>query len=309
MDYPYNARLNNPRPNILAAIGDTPLVKLPSPEPIQLLGKLEYLNPGGSIKDRAALYMIEHAEQTGKLQQGYTLIEGSSGNQGIAVAMIGAVKGYRVIITVPERTSVEKVATLRAYGAEVRICKEHGEGQGYTEIAQKLHRDNPQSFMLNQYYNPLNAEAHYLSTGPEIWQQTGGKVTHVIVALGSCGTAMGLGRYLKEQNPDIKIYGVDAATSALSSPEPSPYQAEGIGVDVLNGLFNRRFVDDVFPVNDEQIFAMTRQLAQQRGMLVGLSSAAVMSAAEYYLPKLPDKSCVVVILADSGRAYLNKAFL
>jgi cystathionine beta-synthase len=296
------------RPSILAAIGNTPLVRLDFPPEVPIYAKLEYLNPGGSIKDRSALFMIEHAEKSGLLKPGYTIIEGSSGNQGIAVAMIGAIKGYKVIITVPERTSKEKVATLKAYGAEVLICKDHDSDESYTDIAKRLHKQNPQSFMPNQYYNPLNSEAHYRSTGPEIWQQTQGKLTHMVLALGSCGSAMGISRYLKEQNPSIKVIGVDAATSMLSSPSPQPYQAEGIGVDSLDGLFNKQYVDEVIGVHDDEIFESTRRLAKQHGLLVGISSGAVMQAALAYSKNLNKNDYMVVIFADSGRAYLNKVF-
>jgi len=296
------------RPSILAAIGNTPLVRLDFPPEVPIYAKLEYLNPGGSIKDRSALYMIEQAEQTGLLKPGYTIIEGSSGNQGIAVAMIGAIKGYKVTITVPERTSIEKVATLKAYGAEVLICKDHDSDESYTDVAKRLHKANPNSFMPNQYYNSLNLEAHYRSTGPEIWAQTEGKLTHIVMALGSCGTAMGVSRYLKEQNPAIKVIGVDAATSMLSSPSPEPYQAEGIGVDSLEGLFDKRYVDEVIGVHDDEIFAKTRCLARDHGLLVGISSGAVMHAAEKYAKTLNKNDYMVVIFADSGRAYLNKVF-
>ncbi len=297
------------RRSILAAIGHTPFVE------IQLKGvgqscfaKLEYLNPGGSIKDRSALFMIEEAERLGQLKPGFTLIEGSSGNQGIAVAMIGAVKGYPVIITVPERTSSEKVATLKAYGAEVIVCKEHGEGTGYTEVARALHLSKVDSFMLNQYYNPQNIEAHYRSTGPEIWQQSQGQLTHMIMAMGSCGTAMGVSRFLKEQNPRIQIIGVDAATSALSAAVPAPYLVEGIGVDALDGLFDRAWVDQVETVTDEAVFAEVRALAREEGLMVGLSSAAVTCVLKRITHSLPKDAQIGMILADSGRAYLQKAF-
>lgn len=295
--------------SILSAIGHTPLVnlKLKSVD-LPCLAKLEYLNPGGSIKDRSALYMIEEAERLGQLKPGYTIIEGSSGNQGIAVAMIGAVKGYPVIVTVPERTSREKVATLKAYGAEVIVCKEHGEGTGYTEVARALNLSNPKSFMLNQYYNPQNIEAHYHSTGPEIWEQTQGKLTHIIMAMGSCGTIMGVSRYLKAKNPAIKIIGVDAATSALSSPTPQPYQVEGIGVDALDGLFERKAVDEIHTVTDDEVFNEVKVLTREEGLMVGLSSAAVLSVFKRIAHTFPKDAKVVVILADSGRAYLQKAF-
>lgn len=297
------------RPSVLAAIGNTPMVQLSLKGlPISCYAKLEYLNPGGSIKDRSALYMIEEAERLGQLKPGFTIIEGSSGNQGIAVAMIGAVKGYSVVVTVPERTSREKVATLKAYGAEVIVCKEHGEGTGYTEVARALHLSNPRSFMLNQYYNPQNIEAHYHSTGPEIWRQTDGKLTHILMAMGSCGTVMGVSRYLKEKNPNIQVVGIDAATSALSSPQPQPYLVEGIGVDALDGLFDRKAVDVIHTVSDDEVFVEVKRLAKEEGLMVGLSSAAVTVVLRRLAKTLPAKAEVVILLADSGRAYLQKAF-
>ena len=298
------------RPSILSAIGNTPMValKLKHAPELNCHAKLEYLNPGGSVKDRSALYMIEEAERQGQLKPGYTIIEGSSGNQGIAVAMIGAVKGYSVVVTVPERTSHEKVATLKAYGAEVIVCREHGEGTGYTEVARALHLNNSKSFMLNQYYNPQNIEAHYHSTGPEIWEQTEGKLTHVVMAMGSCGTIMGVSRYLKEHKPNIRIIGVDAATSALSSEHPAPYLVEGIGVDALDGLYNQKWVDEVHAVTDDEVFAETRRLAREEGLMVGLSSGAVVTVLERLAHTFPKDAYIVMILADSGRAYLQKAF-
>lgn len=294
---------------LLSAVGNTPMVELQlTGVALPCFAKLEYLNPGGSIKDRSALFMVEDAEAEGLLKPGYTIIEGSSGNQGIAVAMIGAVKGYPVIVTVPERTSSEKVATLKAYGAEVIVCKEHGEGTGYTEVARALHLSNPKSFMLNQYYNPKNAEAHYRSTGPEIWKQTEGTITHIVMAMGSCGTLIGVSRFLKEQNPAIRVIGVDAATSALSSPIPTPYMVEGIGVDALDGLFDRAAVDEVYTVTDPEVFAEVKTLAREEGLMVGLSSAAVTCVLKRIAHTFPVDAKVVILLADSGRAYLQKAF-
>ncbi|MCX7123740.1 MAG: cysteine synthase family protein [Gammaproteobacteria bacterium] len=295
--------------SILAAIGHTPFVEIAlKGVDVPCFAKLEYLNPGGSIKDRSALYMIEEAERLGQLKRGYTVIEGSSGNQGIAVAMIGAVKGYAVIVTVPERTSSEKVATLKAYGAEVIVCKEHGEGTGYTEVARALHLSKPNSFMLNQYYNPQNIEAHYRSTAPEIWQQSEGHLTHMIMAMGSCGTVMGVARFLKEKNPGIQIIGVDAATSALSAVIPSPYRVEGIGVDALDGLFDRQWVDRIETVTDDEVFIEVKNLAREEGLMVGLSSAAVTCVLKRIAGGMPKNARIGMILADSGRAYLQKAF-
>jgi cystathionine beta-synthase len=298
--------------NILAAIGHTPMVKLNFAVKPTLLAKLEDLNPGGSIKSRAALFMIEEAERKGLLQPGGTIVEASSGNQGAALAMIGAYKGYKVIITVPDRTSREKIATLRAYGAEVYVCPNtdnFDDPAGYHAKAEELVHTIKGAYMPNQYYNVENPRAHYLTTGAEIWAQTNGTVTHCFVGMGTCGTITGVGRYLKEQNPRVKIIGVDAATSKLSSPDnPKAYQSEGIGVDMITDTLDRKVIDEIIPVHDEEVFEMTRQLAK-RGYLVGLSSGAVMQGALNYVQNLSESDVVVVIFADSGRAYLSKVFM
>ncbi len=297
--------------NFLEAIGNTPIVRLDLGTAPLLLAKLEYLNPGGSIKDRCALFMIEEAERNGKLKPGGTIVEASSGNQGIALSMIGKVKGYRVIITVPDRTSSEKVAVLRAYGAEVHVCPNtdsHDDPSNYHTLAVRLAQTIPGAFMPNQYFNKSNPLAHYSTTGPEIWQQTSGTVTHVFMGAGSCGTMSGIGRYLKEQNPAVKIIGIDAATSMYSSKEPKAYNVEGLGIDVISDTFDQSVVDEILPISDDDAFAMTRTLAQKHGLLMGISSGAVMHVALQYCKKLQPSDVVVVILADSGRAYLSKVF-
>lgn len=295
----------------LEAIGNTPLVKLDFNIRPTLLAKLEFLNPGGSIKDRSALFMIEEAERTGLLKPGGTIIEASSGNQGIAIAMVGTLKGYRVIITVPDRTSREKIGTLQAYGIKVYVCPDTDsleDPEGYHAKAEALHHKIPGSFMPNQYYNIHNPKSHYLTTGPEIWEQTHGKLTHCFMGMGSCGTISGVGQFLKEKNPKIKIIGVDAATSKLSSPKnPKKYKIEGIGVDVISDTLNQSVIDEVVPISDDDAFMMTQQLARH-GYLVGLSSGAVMHVALKYVEKLSTNDVAVVIFADSGRAYLSKVF-
>ena len=297
--------------SILESIGNTPLLKLDLGVKPTILGKLEYLNPGGSIKDRAALFMIEEAERQGLLKPGGTIVEASSGNQGIALAMIGAIKGYNVIITVPDRTSFEKVSALQAYGAKVYVCPNTDsleDSEGYHAKAEELLHKIPGAFMPNQYYNVINARAHYKTTGPEIWEQTEGKLTHCFIAMGSCGTISGVGQYLKEKNPAIKIIGVDAATSKLSSPScPKAYKTEGIGVDVISDMLNRSVIDEIIPIKDDDAFDATRNLAK-KGLLVGLSSGAVIHVVLKYAEKLTDEDIVVVLLADSGRSYLSKLF-
>jgi cystathionine beta-synthase len=298
--------------NFLDAIGNTPLVKLDFKDvKPSIFAKLEHLNPGGSIKDRSALFMIEEAERTGKLKPGGTIIEASSGNQGIALAMIGAIKGYNVIITVPDRTSVEKMATLQAYGAKVFVCPDTDnlhDPNGYHEKAKILHGKIENSYMPNQYYNTENPKAHYLTTGPEIWEQTQGKLTHCFISMGSCGTISGVGRYLKEKNKNIKIIGIDAMTSKLSMPAcPKAYKTEGMGVDVITDTLDRSVIDEIVPVSDEVTFSSTREIAK-KGYLVGLSSGAVTHVALERAKNLAESDIIVVIFADSGRAYLSKVF-
>ncbi len=295
---------------LLETIGNTPLVKIPHHFKPLILAKLEYLNPGGSIKDRAALYMIEKAEQQGLLKTGGTIVEASSGNQGIALAMIGAIKGYQVIITVPDRTSVEKIATLRAYGAQVYVCPDTDnldDPNGYHTKAEHLAHHIPGAFMPNQYFNIANTHAHYHSTGPEIWKQTEGSITHLIVGTGSCGTISGTGKFLKKQNESIQIIGVDAATSAYSSKNPKAYEVEGIGIDVISDTLDTSVIDQIIPIDDVYAFTMTRSLAQQ-GFLVGISSGAVMHVALEVAQSLDSHAVVVAIFGDSGRAYLSKVF-
>jgi cystathionine beta-synthase len=296
---------------ILECIGNTPLVKLDMGSIPTILAKLEFTNPGGSIKDRSALFMIEQAERSGLLKPGGTIVEASSGNQGIAIAMIGSLKGYRVIITVPDRTAAEKIAVLRAYGAEVHVCPNtdnHEDPRGYHARAEQMLHSIPGAFMPNQYYNKNNARAHYASTGPEIWRQANGCLTHFMAGAGTCGTISGVGRYLKEKNPRIQVIGVDAATSKYSSKEPKAYKSEGIGIDVISEVFDRSAIDEIIPITDDDAFAMTQTMARRYGLLVGISSGAVMHVALQYAKKLSKNDVMVVIFADSGRNYLSKVF-
>lgn len=292
----------------LEAVGNTPMVQIDLPVKATVFAKLEYLNPGGSVKDRSALFMVQDAERNGFLKPGGTIVEASSGNQGIALSMIGAMRGYRVVITVPTRTSPEKVGAMRAYGAEVVVCADTGAGgESYADVARRLAKEIPGAHMPNQYVNNANVMAHYTTTGPEIWRQTEGKITHFFASAGSCGTIVGVGKYLKEQNAKVTIVGADAATSAYSSKEPKPYMNEGIGIDHPEALFDKNIVDVVVPTTDDEAFSRTRALAQA-GMLVGPSSGAVVEALVKYAPKLKKTDIVVVIFADSGRAYLSKVF-
>ena len=296
--------------HLLSAIGNTPLVQLPFETPSILYAKLEYLNPGGSIKDRSALYMVEHAEKMGLLKPGGTIIEASSGNQGISLAMIGAAKGYKVIITTTPKFSQEKLQTIRAYGAEIVMCPQTSlidDPNSYQSTAKRLHEETPNSFMPNQYFNPVNAQAHYFMTGPEIWKQTNGTITHFFAAAGTGGTVYGAGKYLKEQNPAIKVIAIDAANSFHSTQgNPKPYKLEGVGIDFKSSFVDYSMMDDIIPVTDEDAFDMLKKLARNYGFLVGLSSGAVACGAYHYLPQLKNGDIAVMIFGDSGRAYLTK---
>lgn len=298
--------------NLLQAIGNTPLVKINLGGNGSTYAKLEYLNPGGSVKDRSALFMIEYAEKNGLLKPGGTLIDASSGNQGIAVAMIGALKGYKVIITVSEKISQEKMNTLKAYGAQIVVCPATPfitDEQSYHSQAKKLHEQTPNSFMPNQYYNPLNALAHYSLLGPEIWRQTEGKITHFFAGAGTTGTVSGVGRFLKEKNPHIKIFALDSVNSFRATQgDPKPYKLEGIGMDFETPVFNPSVVDEIITVSDGQAIEMLNFLAQKHGLLVGPSSGAVAWGVAQKTAQLKENDVAVMIFGDSGRAYLSKGF-
>lgn len=296
--------------HLLSAIGNTPLVRLPFETPATLYAKLEYLNPGGSIKDRSALFMVEHAEKTGLLKPGGTIIEASSGNQGISLAMIGAAKGYKVIITTTSKFSQEKLQTIQAYGAEIVMCPQTSfieDPNSYQSTAKRLQEATPNSFMPNQYFNPVNAQAHYAWTGPEIWRQTNGTVTHFFAAAGTGGTVYGAGKYLKEQNSDVKVIAIDSINSFHATKgNPKPYKLEGVGIDFDSDAVDYSLMDEIIEVADEDAFAMLKNLARNYGFLVGLSSGAVAWGAHHYLPKLKKGDVAVMIFGDSGRAYLTK---
>jgi len=299
---------------LLEAIGNTPLVTINFGTPPTILAKLEYLNPGGSIKDRSALFMIGEAEKAGVLKPGGTLLEASSGNQGIATAMIGAAKGYKVIITTNNKFSSEKINTIRAYGAEIIMCPATefvDDPESYHSTAVALQKKIPNSFLLNQYYNMANAHAHYSSLGPEIWNQTEGKITHFFAAAGTCGTITGVARSLKEKNAQIKTIACDAATSfRATNGHPKKYQLEGIGVDFDAPLLNayEKYIDEFVGVTDDNGLAMLKTMAQDYAILCGPSSGAVAHAVYEYSKKLSPHDIIVMIMGDSGRAYLSKGY-
>lgn len=298
--------------SVLHAIGNTPLVRVNFDSPAQIYAKLEYLNPGGSVKDRSALFMIETAEREGLLKPGGTIIDASSGNHGIAVALIGRLKGYRVIITVSEKISQEKLKTIQAYGAEVIMCPAVAlidDPRSYHSVAVKLHRETPNSFMPNQYFNVVNAQAHFSLLGPEIWRQTNGTITHFFAGAGTGGTVSGVGKFLKSQNPNVKVTAVDSINSFRSTNgQPKPYAIEGIGIDFDTPVLNHAILDAIYPVADAQALQMLKDLAAQHGLLVGPSSGAVAYAVQQAAKNLTADDVVVFICGDSGRAYLSKDF-
>lgn len=298
--------------SLLKTIGNTPLVKVDFGTPPQIYAKLEYFNPGGSIKDRSALYMIEKAEKEEIIKPGGTLIEASSGNQGIAIAMIGAIMGYNVIITVAEKVSKEKKGTLEAYGAKLVVCKTVDfleDPESYHSVAMRIHKETPNSLMINQYFNPDNPEAHYTTLGPEIWNQTEGKITHLCGGVGTGGTICGAGKFLKEKNPKIGVVGVDAFCSFRSTGgNPKPYVAEGMGVDFDCPHIQNDVIDQFIPVNDAETISMLKELSKQHGLLVGPASGATAYAVREYSKNLSPDDLLVMIFGDSGRAYLTKNF-
>jgi cystathionine beta-synthase len=296
--------------NLLDIIGNTPLVRLNIDSPATIYAKLEYLNPGGSLKDRSALFLIEQAERKGLLKPGGTIIDASSGNHGIAVAMIGALKGYKVIITATSKFSPEKMANIRAYGAQVVLCEPTdlaSDPNSYHNVAVRLHKETPNSFMPNQYYNTDNALAHYTLLAPEIWRQTEGKITHFFAAAGTGGVVSGVGKYLKEKNSAINIIALDSINSYHATKgNPKPYKVEGMGLDFDNEILNESVIDDFFHITDNQALDMLPYLASQHGLLVGPTSGAVAYAAQEYAKRLTKDDCAVLIFGDSGRSYFSK---
>jgi cystathionine beta-synthase len=306
---------------VLSAIGHTPLVrlqKLAGPEDATVLVKLEYLNPGGSIKDRMALHIIEKAERAGLLRKGGTIVENTSGNTGVRIAIAAAVKGYRCVFTMPDKMSKEKQDTLKAFGAQVVITPTNvpaDSPDSYYSVAKRIAAETPNSFYLNQYHNADNVEAHYQLTAPEIWEQTEGKVDAFVAGLGTGGTMSGCGRYLKEKNPRVLNVGVDPVGSVYYSmfktgklPQPHVYKVEGIGEDMMCGAMDLSVLDDVRQVNDAQAFSMGRRLAREEGIFAGGSSGAAVHVAVQLAKELGKGKVIVVPLPDSGRAYISKMF-
>lgn len=300
--------------SVLDAVGATPLIRLSriaGDLPITLLAKAEQLNPGGSIKDRVAVAMIEDAEVRGLLRPGGTIIEATAGNTGVGLALAAACKGYRCIFVLPDKMSGDKINLLRAYGAEVVVTPTSvppDSPESYNGVADRLAREIPGAFRPNQFANRNNPEAHYLSTGPEIWEDTDGKVDVLVAGMGTGGTISGTGRYLKEQNPGVVVIGADPEGSILSGDSPRSYMVEGIGEDMVPATFNRQVVDEFIRVNDRESFTVARRLAREEGLLVGGSAGTAVAAALKYAERLIEHKVIVVVLPDTGRNYLSKIF-
>ncbi len=307
---------------ILGTLGNTPLVKLNKITrgyKGHYFVKVETFNPGGSVKDRIGLEIIEEAEHEGRLRPGGTIVEATSGNTGLGLAIVGAIKGYKCIFTMPDKMSIEKIRLLRAFGADVIVTPTavpHDSPESYTEVAKRIVRETPNSILANQYFNPKNPEAHYKTTGPEIWEQTGGQIDYFVCAVGTGGTISGAGKYLKEQNPNLKVVGIDPKGSVLReyfytkkySPTLKTYKVEGIGQDWLPGTLNFEVIDDMVEANDKESFLMARRLTREEGIFVGGSCGTAMAGALKYADRMKDNDVMVILLPDTGERYLSKIY-
>lgn len=300
--------------SLLELIGETPLVRMDrigAELPCQLLAKLEYLNPGGSVKDRPALFMVEAAERDGSLRPGGTIVEPTSGNTGVGLAIVAARRGYRCVFVMPDKIAAEKIALLRAYGSEVVVCPtsvapEHPDS--YYSVSRRLAQTTPGAFMPDQYSNPNNPLSHETTTGPEIWRQTSGQLTHFVASIGTGGTISGAGRYLKSQNPRVQVIGADPAGSVYSGGAGRPYLVEGIGEDFWPATYDREVADRVVMVSDRDSFLTARRITREEGVLAGGSCGTAVHAALQVGADLGPDDMVVVLLPDSGRGYLSKVY-
>jgi cystathionine beta-synthase len=307
--------------NVLEAIGNTPLIRLnrlaKGLRP-RIDVKAEFMNPGGSVKDRIGVAMIDEAERKGLLKPGGTIVEGTSGNTGIGIALVAALRGYKLIFTITDKQSREKINLLKALGAEVIVCPTNVEPEdprSYYSVADKLTAEIPNAYHPNQYENPENPRAHYRTTGPEIWKDTEGKITHFVAGMGTGGTISGVAKYLKEKNPKVKIVGADPVGSLYYEKikfnrlgDAKPYVVEGIGEDIFPGTMDLKCVDDILQVTDRDSFIMTRKMARMEGLMAGGSCGAAVWAGLEYAKKLSEKDYMVILLPDTGMRYLSKIY-
>jgi len=308
--------------NCLGAIGNTPIVRLNKITKNfvhEFYAKLEFTNPGGSVKDRIALAIIESAEQRGLLKPGGTVVEATSGNTGVGLAMVAAIKGYQAIFVMPDKISEEKRAILRAYGAKVVITPtglDPDDPNSHYSVAKKIAAETEGAYLTNQYHNPANPQAHFQVTGPEVWEQMDGQITAFVAGAGTGGTISGVGAYLKQQNPNIKIILADPFGSILADlvhfgkvlTPPHSYDVEGVGEDMLPDNVHLRVIDDAIRVSDKEAFAMTHRLVREEGICAGPSSALALVAAMKWAQNIAEPQRILIVFPDHGRAYLSKAF-
>ena len=311
--------------NILDLVGHTPLVsleKIAAHMQGRFFAKVEAFNPGHSAKDRTALHIINDAEEKGLLSPGGVIVETTSGNTGYSLAMIAAIRGYRCILAVTDKSSQDKIDMLRALGAEVHVCPASvaaDDPRSYYEVAKRIHKETPNSIYINQYFNPLNTEAHYLSTGREIWEQTAGEITHLVACSGTGGTISGIARYLKEQNPKVQVIGVDADgslikkyfdTGEIDKGELHPYYIEGLGKNMIPGALDTSVIDTFIKVNDKESALAAREISRRTGIFCGYTSGAAWVATQKYNQDSPfsPESVVVVVFPDHGSRYMNKIY-
>jgi cystathionine beta-synthase len=301
--------------SVVDLVGNTPLVRLnrvtEGLRPL-VLAKVEYFNPGGSVKDRIALLMIEEAERSGELKPGGTIVEPTSGNTGVGLALVAQQKGYRCVFVCPDKVSADKINVMRAYGAEVVVCPTAvapEDPRSYYQVSDRLVRERPNAWKPDQYANPNNPLSHYRTTGPELWEQTGGRITHFVAGIGTGGTITGTGRYLKEVSGGrVRVVGADPEGSVYSGGTGRPYLVEGVGEDFWPDAYDRDICDEIVPVSDRESFVLTRRLAREEGLLVGGSCGMAAAAALRVAERAGPDDVVVVLLPDSGRGYLSKIF-